>query len=98
MMDKIQRFRSVFGAGSDGSQARQHVAQEGEDPLTEVANMSVQEIREYLPLAQKDLEAIESDLENLMEQKDTTIILIAAMHAKLDALTEAARQDRGNHY
>jgi hypothetical protein len=93
MMDKIQRFKSVFGPGPDGSRARQYVAQEDEDPLTEVANMSIQEIREYLPLAQKDLEAIESDLEQLMEQKDATIILIAAMYAKLDALTEMSRRD-----
>jgi hypothetical protein len=93
MRDKIQRFRSMFDSEATDPLKFQDLARESEDPLTDVANMSLQEIREYLPRAQKDLEAIESDLENLMEQKDTTIILIAAMHAKLDALTEANRQE-----
>lgn len=93
MMDKIQRFRSILGLKSKAPLERQDVAREGEDPLTEVANMSVQEIREYLPLAEKDLEAIESELEELMNQKDVAIILVAAMHAKLDALTEIARRE-----
>lgn len=93
MMDKIQRFRSILGLESRTPLERQDVAREGEDPLTEVANMSVQEIREYLPLAEKDLEAIESELEELMNQKDVAVILVAAMHAKLDALTEIARRE-----
>jgi hypothetical protein len=39
--------------------------------------------------------AVEGQLEELMNQKDTTIILIAAIHAKLDAFTEAGRQEGG---
>jgi hypothetical protein len=94
MRDKIQRIRSMFDSEETAPLERRDIAvREAEDPLTEVANMSVQEIREYLPLAQKDLEAIESDLEQLMNQKDTTIILLAAMHAKLDALTDVNRRE-----
>jgi hypothetical protein len=50
--------------------------------------------RDQLPLTQDQLEAIESELEELMDQRDVSVILIAAMQARLDALTEAELDEK----
>lgn len=60
-----------------------------DDPLAEVATMSVAELLSHLPLAQKHLEAVEAELEELMEHRDAAIIRLAAMEARLAALSEA---------
>ena len=50
--------------------------------------MSREEIMDQLPVLQDTLEAIELDLERLMALRDTAIIRIAAMTARLAALQE----------
>ena len=50
--------------------------------------MSREEIVDQLPVLQDTLEAIELDLERLMALRDTAIIRIAAMTARLAALQE----------
>jgi hypothetical protein len=90
---QVLRIRDIHRAMA-GPLGYQDVVQEEDDPLVQVAAMSVQEIREQLPLAQDHLEAIESGLEELMDQRDVSVILIAAMQARLDALTEAELDEK----
>ena len=48
--------------------------------------MSLKELEHQLPLAQNSLEAIEVELEELMALRDTNVIRVAAMTARLAAL------------
>ncbi len=69
-----------------------------DDPLGEVETMDIAELLNHLPLAQKHLEAVEAELEELMENRDAAIIRLAAMEARLAALVEANEQrSEGTH-
>ena len=60
-----------------------------QDPLSEVAAMTVEELRTHLSLAERHLDAIEGELEELQALRDIAIIRLAAMRARLVALEEA---------
>jgi len=50
--------------------------------------MSRKELEHQLPLAQNSLEAIEVELEELMALRDTNVIRVAAMTARLATLQQ----------
>ena len=66
---------------------------DGEPPgaflLEKINDMSLDELKYQLPLAQNALEAIEVELEQLMALRDANVIRVAAMRARLAALHQA---------
>jgi hypothetical protein len=57
--------------------------------LDKIHGMSLEELEYQLPLAQNSLEAIEVELEELMALRDTNVIRVAAMRARLATLRQA---------
>lgn len=59
------------------------------NPLEQVMSMGLKELKEQILVSEKHLEAIESELEELIDLRDCTIIRLAAMQTRLSTLTEA---------
>ena len=57
--------------------------------LDKINDLSLEELKGQLPLAQISLEAIELELEELMALRDVNVIRVAAMTARLSALQQA---------
>ena len=57
--------------------------------LEKINDLSLDELKYQLPLAQNALEAIEVELEQLMALRDANVIHVAAMRARLAALHQA---------
>jgi hypothetical protein len=57
--------------------------------IEKVNAMSLEELKDQLPLAQNSLESIELDLEEHMALRDINVIRVAAMISRLDALQQA---------
>ena len=57
--------------------------------IDEINTMSLEELEDRLPQALAALDAIETELEMLMGLRDTSVIRIAAMMARLTALQQA---------
>jgi hypothetical protein len=58
------------------------------EPIDKINRMSLEQLKHQLPLAQNSLEAIEVELEALMALRDTNIIRVAAMTARLASLQQ----------
>jgi hypothetical protein len=54
--------------------------------MEKVYAMNLEELAYQLPLARNSLEAIELELEELMAQRDTNVIRVAVMTARLATL------------
>ena len=54
--------------------------------IDKITAMSLQELEHQLPLAQNSLEAIELELAELMDLRDTNVIRVSAMMARCAAL------------
>ncbi len=57
--------------------------------LDKINTMSRKDLEHQLPLARNSLEAVEVELEELMALRDTNVIRVAAMTARLATLQQA---------
>lgn len=60
--------------------------------IEKINTMSLEELEHQLPLARNSLGAIEVELEQLMGLRDTNVIRVAAMMARLATLQQEAAE------